>query len=360
MRTGVANLPLHYGRAPSWLFEKMVRLSREVIYLLVQERGRGEFLKKISDPVWFQAFGCALGFDWHSSGLTTTVCGAIKESLKDIGKELGVFAAGGKGKTALSTPKQINSIGERFALSCACEELVQASRITAKVDNSCLQDGFQLYHHTFLFTREGDWCVIQQGMNPGRGWARRYHWLSKKNIDFVNEPHQGIISSWKGEIFNLVAEESDGARETITSLLQEDPERLMKDFKKIREFTLPSHHHIEGIWVDEKKLQKVILRVHAKNPSDFTQVISIKGMGAKSLRALALISELIYGEKVSRRDPARYSFAHGGKDGYPYPVDKKTYEESIYFLREAVSKAKAGRKEKLEAFRQLSMVRERF
>ena len=356
MRTGVINLPLHYGRAPGWLFEKMVRLSREIIYLLVQEMGRKKFLERISDPVWFQAFGCVLGFDWHSSGLTTTVCGAVKESLKNLGKEIGVFVAGGKGRAALSTPQEIHVIGDRFSLPCACEELVEISRITAKVDNTCVQDGFQLYHHTFIFTKEGDWCVIQQGMNPDRGWARRYHWLSREDLDFVNEPHKGIISSWKGEVFNFVARESKGSRDTITLLLMRKPEYLIRDFRKVRKVTLPSHHHIEGVWIDEKRFQRLIIRAHEISPSDFTEVIRLRGMGAKTLRALGLISELIYGERVSRKDPARYSFAHGGKDGYPYPVDRKTYEESIYFLREAINKAKVGRREKLEAFKQLSMV----
>ena len=355
LRKGIVNLPLHTGKAPSWLFEKMVKLSREIIYIIVEEIGKRKFMEKISDPLWFQSFGCVLGFDWHSSGLTTTVCAAVKESLKDIGGEIGVFAAGGKGRTAIRTPSEIMKIGEKFSLSERCNSLVEISRITAKVDNSCLQDGFSLYHHTIIFTREGKWAVIQQGMNPSTGWARRYHWLSKEDISFVDEPHKGIISSWKGEVFNLVANESKETRGIITSLIRESPEKVLKDYKRVKEITLPSHHDIRGMWIDEERFRKTIIQAHEHFPENFTQVISLRGMGAKTLRALGLISELIYGEKVSRKDPARYSFAHGGKDGYPYPVESKTYEESINFLKEAINKAKIGNRDKIEALRQLSL-----
>lgn len=359
MRTGIANLPLHSGRAPKWLFEKMVKLAREIIYLLVLEKGRKKLLENLADPFWFQAFGCILGFDWHSSGITTTVCGAIKEALKDIGQEIGVFMVGGKGKTALKTPEEIYQLGEKFSLSVSPIDLIKVSRLTAKVDNSCLQDGFQIYHHTLIFTKEGLWGVIQQGMNPSTGWARRYHWLHGENMNFVDEPHSGIISDWRGKILNLVAKESEGARKVITEISKDSPDKVWKELKEIKELTLPSHHWIRGIWIDENHLKKSLEEIYSSQPENFEDLLLIKGVGAKTLRALALISELLYGEKVSRRDPARYSFAHGGKDGHPYPVDKKTYQNSIEFLKEAINKAKLGNREKLNALKRLSLWSER-
>ncbi len=354
LRTGIINLPLHQGRAPRWLFERMVRLARELVWILVWEYGREGFLERLSDPLWFQALGCVMGFDWHSSGLTTTVCGALKEALKGREKELGIFIAGGKGRKALETPEEIARIGERYSLPSSLENLIQVSRLTAKVDNSCLQDGFQLYHHILIFTPEGKWGVIQQGMNPERGWARRYHWLHKEGLNFLNDPHQGIISEWRGEIFNLATEESSSARKTILEMVKDNPLRISKDLRRIKEISLPAHHPIKGIYVDEKRIIRVLREAKEIHPDSFQNLLLQPGIGSKTLRALALVAELIYGEKVSRKDPARYSFAHGGKDGYPYPVNLGTYEESIEFLKDAVNRARLGNQEKIHALRRLA------
>ncbi len=355
MKTGIATLPLHYGKAPHWLFERMRLLAREILYILTIEGGKRKVLENLSDPYWFQAFGCLLGFDWHSSGLTTTVCGAIKESLKDIGKEIGIFAAGGKGSLSLQTPQEIEKIAENFSLSISPHHLTYASRLSAKVDNSALQDGFQLYHHTFIFTEEGDWAVIQQGMDPYQGWARRYHWLSQKNLNFVDEPHKAICSEGRKEkVLNLVAKESKGVREVSSFLIREKPEKTIKEYKKLKELYLPKHHEIKIPPVRLENFTRIIYQAHEREPQNFEELLCIKGVGPRTLRALALISELLYGEKASRRDPARFSFAHGGKDGYPFPVDRKTYDQSIAILKEAVSKAKIGRGEKLKALRRLS------
>jgi len=347
-RTGIANLPLHYGKAPRWLFDRMVKLAREITIAIVADFGAEEMLRRLSHPYWFQAFGCILGFDWHSSGVTTTLCGALKEGIKGLERDLGLFVAGGKGKTSRQTPLELENWGQLVSINPA--PLVYASRMSAKVDSAAVQDGYQLYHHTFLFTKSGSWAVVQQGMNEAARYARRYHWLGETVTDFVNEPHFAVLSEARGQALNLVASESDPARNTITEIATEEkPENVLADLKRIKTLSLPSHHYLSTEDLHPDSLKKIILSTYERQPEDFEHLLGLSGVGAKTLRALSLISELIHGVAPSYRDPARYSFAHGGKDGIPYPVDRQTYDQSIELLRKAINRSKISISEKRDA-----------
>jgi hypothetical protein len=347
-RTGIANLPLHYGKAPPWLFERMTKLAREITIAIVADFGPEEMLKRLSHPYWFQAFGCILGFDWHSSGVTTTLCGALKEGIRGLEKDLGLFVAGGKGKTSRRTPEELERWGQYLSLNP--RPLVYASRMSAKVDSSAVQDGYQLYHHSFLFTRKGSWAVIQQGMNESKRYARRYHWLGENVSSFVNEPHSAVLSEARGQALNLVASESDPARTTIAEIVTErQPHEIITDLKKIKTLDLPPRHYLTTKDLHPDSLSRIILKTYERQPQNFEQLLGLEGVGPKTIRALSLISELVYGVAPSYRDPARYSFAHGGKDGIPYPVDRETYDKSIELLRKAIGRAKLGIKEKNEA-----------
>jgi uncharacterized protein len=371
-RTGYAHLPLHGGKAPRWLFERMVPLSREIVVFLASEFGREEVLRRLSDPYWFQAFGCVLGFDWHSSGVTTTVCGALKEGLRGTENELGIYVAGGKGATSRKTPAEIDAACERIGRDP--QPLVYASRISAKVDNAAVQDGFQLYHHSFLFTAAGQWCIVQQGMSDEQSMARRYHWLSDNVKSYVSEPHTAICCDDTAPTLNLVAAESADVRSASAALACEKPEVTLRALTQLpladRErrllpladseqrllplLDMPRRHEVTTGDINPKYLQKILLRTYETAPRDFEALLSIEGVGAKTLRALALTSELIYGTEASRRDPARYSFAHGGKDGTPFPVDRTTYDKTIDVMRNALNAAKIDRSEKVRAFRRLA------
>jgi hypothetical protein len=354
VRRGFAELPLHRGKAPPWLFERMVKLSRAILELIVLEHGKKVLLERLSDPVWFQSLGCVLGFDWHSSGLTTTVCGALKEALRDLGPDIGVFMAGGKGRTALRTPEELKRLGDLTGVNT--EPLVEISRKVAKVDNALLQDGYQLYHHVLVFTEEGLWAVIQQGMNGKTGYARRYHWFSEKLVSFVEEPHTGI-SSEKVHTrvdLNLVARESASSREAIADLLR-NKETLIRELDRIKVLRLPRRHNISPSDLDLKALKESLRRINTQ-VRDFEEVLRIRGLGPKMIRALALVAEVIYGAEPSFRDPARYSFAHGGKDGHPYPVQRDLYDITLETLKRAIAKAKIGEREKIEAIKRLSKV----
>lgn len=352
MRTGIANLPLHYGKTPPWLFQRMKKLAREITIWVVSEFGAKEMLKKLSDPFWFQAFGCVLGFDWHSSGLTTTVCGALKEGVKGLEYDLGLFVAGGKGASSRKTPAEIELAAPK--LDTDPDKLIYASKMSAKVDTAALQDGYQLYHHIFIFTKTGSWSVIQQGMNEINRYARRYHWLSDDVKNFVCEPHTAICCDNKGKTLNMVAIESEEARDVTTFISKENPEKVILDIKKAQNLNLPSHHQVLLQDINPAKLHKVLLQTYETQPANFEQLLGTKGVGAKTIRALSLISELIYGSYVSFKDPVRYSFAHGGKDGHPYPVNKATYDTSIETLHKAISSAKIGQTEKKDAIRRLA------
>jgi hypothetical protein len=351
-RTGIANLPLHYGKVPPWLFGRMCQLAREITLVTVTEFGTKEMLHRLSDPFWFQAFGCVLGYDWHSSGVTTTVCGAIKEGMRGLERELGLFIAGGKGRTSRKTPAEIENTGHLLKVNPSA--LVYASRMSAKVDNSALQDGYQLYHHSFFFTKDGSWAVIQQGMNEVNRYARRYHWLGEKVSDFVCEPEAAICSQARGKALNLVALESAKVRDVIARVAAEEkPDKIVTQLNRLKTLNLPQRPYISLEDIHPDRLGKIFLTAYEHKPESFESLLALEGIGAKTLRALSLISELVYDTPVSLRDPASYSFAHGGKDGHPYPVDRKTYDSSIQFLARAVEKAKIGDKEKLEAFRRL-------
>ncbi len=352
MRTGLANLPLHYGKAPRWLFSRMVKLAREITTVIVGEFGPEEMLRRLSDPFWFQAFGCVLGFDWHSSGLTTTVCGALKEGIKDLSGELGLALAGGKGAASRKTPEEIVKIGDFFAIEPS--KLVYASRITAKVDNNALQDGYQLYHHCFIFTGKGFWAVVQQGMNESTGYARRYHWLGEGVADFASEPHAAICCDQKNAALNMVASESAVARETVTALSREHPHNLVRELKKVQALSLPPRHEIQAADIDAKRVGQILLETYERQPEGFEALLGMPGVGAKTIRALSLIAELVYGVKPSFRDPARYSFAHGGKDGHPYSVDREAYDRSIQILQRGISQSRLERAEKMEAIKRLT------
>jgi len=358
MRTGIANLPLHYGNAPRWLFQRMERLSAEIATAIIFQFGPKTLLERLADPFWFQAFGCVLGFDWHSSGLTTTVCGALKSGLSNRQKSLNFYVCGGKGKTSRKTPQEIMNISE--CLGKNLDDLVYASKMSAKVDNSALQDGYQLYHHTFFFTlrqgsgQAGKWAVVQQGMRSD-GWARRYHWLSDDNLNFVQDPHQGILGTRENKVLNLVAKSSLDNQNTIAFQAKERPEKTIKLIKKITTLNLPNREQILLSDISKKRLAKILLKTYEKNVKDFEEVLATPGVGPKTLRALSLIGELIYKKPAANFDPVTFSFAHGGKDGYPYPVERNTYDQSIHFMADAIKSAKLGRSEKLQAFQRLSL-----
>lgn len=352
MKTGIAHLPLHGGKAPSWLFQRMKRLAREITIAVVSEYGAREMLKRLSDPFWFQAFGCVLGFDWHSSGVTTTTCGALKEGMKGLEQELGLFFAGGKGGTSRKTPSEIIRAGDQ--LSCDPEKLVYASRMSAKVDSSAVQDGYQLYHHSFIFTKSGDWAVVQQGMNDANKYARRYHWLGSRVTNFVVEPHQAICCDSQGNTLNMVAAASEEARQSVVILSQLKPDTLVGEIKKIQNLHLPSRHHVDIRDIHPDRLYKIFIKTYEQVPGNFESLLGIEGVGPKTIRALALISEVVYGKSPSFHDPVRYSFAHGGKDGHPYPVDKEVYDRTIEILKNALRQAKVGNSEKVDAIKRLN------
>lgn len=351
MKTGIAHLPLHYGKAPPWLFQRMKALSREITLFIVDVYGVEEMLRRLSDPFWFQAFGSALGFDWHSSGVTTTVCGAMKEGIKGMEHEIGFYVAGGKGKASRKTPQEIVEICEQRSLDGP--GLVRASRMSAKVDSAAVQDGYQIYQHSFFFTKNGSWAVVQQGMNGETRYARRYHWLSEGVKDFVCEPHWAVCCEQRNGGLNLVALESEKTREAMTQLSREKPDFLVSEGKKILELHLPREHAIPMEKVHFERLEKSFVQIHDQFPHNFEELLGIKGVGPKSLRALSLISELIYGVKPSFKDPTRFSFAHGGKDGHPFPVERAVYDKSIDTLKSAIEKARVGDREKMEAIQRL-------
>lgn len=357
-RTGFASLPLHGGKAPPWLFSRMTLLSREILTHIIEEYGRQEVLRRLSDPFWFQAFGCVLGFDWHSSGVTTTVCGAVKESLRHTSREWGLFAAGGKGAASRKSPSQIIDACEHLGRNP--EPLVHASKTAAKVDNAAVQDGYQLYHHTFLFTASGDWCVVQQGMSDATGTARRYHWLSEHLASFVNEPHEAVCCDERGATLNLVADESAAVRQASTELASQPPELTLRAVESEAAKTVPSlalprrHMLFPELDVDTRYLSKILLKTYEQAPKDFESLLGVEGVGPRTLRALALASELIYGTQASTRDPARFAFAHGGKDGIPFPVDRDTYDKTISILNRAVDRAAIDRSERIRALKRLA------
>ncbi|MCS7233459.1 MAG: DUF763 domain-containing protein [Synergistetes bacterium] len=350
MKTGEAFLPLHDGVAPSWLLEKMKRLASLLVEAIIELYGTEELLRRLSDPFWFQSFGCLLGFDWHSSGLTTTTCAAIKEGLQGKEKALGFFAAGGKGQRALKTPEEIVCWASLVGVDG--DSIVLASRLSAKVDNVALQDGYSLYQHMIFFNSKGNWTVIQQGMNLDLMYARRYHWLSLDLKDFVNEPHSGIASPIKHDkVLNLVASESAGNREATLEVVKDAGLREIK-----RLFLSRDNPILSFCDMDPKRFLKKLEELKWLEPGDFKELLLVKGLGAKTLRALSLTAELLTGKSPSYRDPVRYAYAHGGKDGYPFPVDRETYSKTIDMLEKIVRRAELSLVEKEKLFRKLSLI----
>jgi uncharacterized protein len=332
----------------------MKQLAPAIVEAMVIEHGRRTFLERLSDPNWFQAFGCVLGFDWHSSGVTTTVCGALKEGLAPRAADLGLYVAGGKGKTSRATPNELMAIGAQLGIDGA--RLAYNSRMAAKVDSAAVQDGFDIYQHSFFVSSDGEWAVVQQGMRDADGTARRYHWLGSRVSDFVNEPHAAIASDARDQlVLNMVASESADARAASAEFARQEPGLVDREITRFVTLELPSRH-----WVDVKKdinpahLRKVLLSTYEARPQTFEQLLAVPGVGAKAVRALAMVAEVVYGSPVSMKDPARFSFAHGGKDGHPYPVNRDVYDDSIEWLRDAVDKARLGRGDKLSALKRLA------
>ncbi len=354
-RRAIVDLPLHGGKCPPWLFEKMVRLSRAIILVIYKEFGEEEVLSRLSDPYWFQAFGCLLGFDWHSSGLTTTVGLAIKKGLEPYFNDLGFFICGGKGKSALQTPQEIEKWAEKVSLSKEASEFVWLSRLIAKIDNNLLQDGFSLYFHLFIFTKNKKWAVIQQGKDEKNLYARRYHWDYKSAGDFFSDPHKGIVSAIKRkEVLNLVSTQSNSTRKAILEMLQEDLNQVLREVKIIEKIFFKREHSLSYKDIPINLLPKIWEKTYEKPPQEFSELILKPGLGAKALRALTLTAELIYNTKACRVDPVHYSFAHGGKDGYPYKINPSIYENTILYLEDILNKAPLGSSEKSRLIKKLA------
>ena len=403
--SGHADLPLHTGTVPRWLADRMMVLGTLITESLVENFGPDEVLVRLSDPLWFQSFGAVMGMDWHSSGITTSVMYALKRGLNPRAKELGIYVCGGRGKYSRMTPDELLQIAGQEGLNG--DELVRDSKLVAKVDNNAVQDGFQLYQHNFILTRSGNWAVVQQGMNTAEKKARRYHWCSNDLRSFVEEPHTGVVGENRGKILNLTDTAADKARDSILEMSHEEPERLIKEITQIgkpasqiilmqdgkisknvslsgltrqsnqeldsrvehgndigvqgslfpelepRSITMPAHHDVQAQDVDLKRLGGVLATAYESQPKDFESLLLTPGLGPRTLQSLALVSEVIYGTPSRFTDPARFSFAHGGKDGHPFPVPLKIYDESIRVLRDSIEKSKLGYKDKSDCIRRL-------
>jgi len=352
-RSGSADLPLHYGYVPIWLAERMAKLGLAIVENILIDYGKDDLLRRISDPFWFQSLGAVMGMDWHSSGITTSVMGALKRAVNPHSKELGIYICGGKGKYSKQTPDELLKISERTGLDG--NYLVKCSKLSAKVDNTAIQDGFQLYTHNFILSDNGKWAVVQQGMSDASSTARRYHWLSESLTSFVDNPHTSIYGQNTGYILNMADKQADGSRNGVMQIAAENPERMLKEISKL---VMPSHHDVRAKDVDLKRLGAVLWLAHEKQPSDFQDLLLLQGLGPRTLQSLALVSEVIHGTPSRFKDPARFSFAHGGKDGHPFPVPIKVYDETISTLQTAIYKAKLGQSEKAEAIKRLSKIAE--
>ncbi len=345
------DLPLHFGKVQRWLFERMKKLGSLIIEAIYYEFGEDEVLKRFSNPLWFQGFGCFLGFDWHSSGLTTVLTGAIKEGLRE--RNLPVFVAGGKGRVSLKTPDEIKIICEKEGFEPFY--FIKISKLTAKIDNTLVQDGYNLYHHTFIFTKDKKWCVIQQGMNEKTSFARRYHWISDIDNLFI-EPHSGIITDKKNFTLNLTSKDVIETQNLIVEISKENPDKVIKEIKILKTKKLPKRHEILLEDINPENLRKVLIETYEKKPSDLEEFLLIKGTGPKTLRALSLLANLLYSSPLSFNDPAKYSFAHGGKDRHPYPIDIKNYDKTIEILERIIKEAKIGNKESFNLLKKMEKI----
>jgi hypothetical protein len=347
-RSGFADLPLHGGRVPAWLAERMEKLGTAITEAIILHYGTAAFLSRLSDPFWFQALGAVMGMDWHSSGITTSVLGALKRGVNPRGHELGIYFCGGRGKQSRKTPDELLALAD--IQSWDGSALVRASRLTAKVDNNAIGDGFQIYLHSFVVSRAGDWAVVQQGMNDATGLARRYHWHSTTVKDFVCEPHTGIVGKSEGEILNLVDRRAGNAQEALLTIAAQTPDATLRD---VRYLVMPRYHDVRPRDVDLKRLGAVLAVSYERQLRDFASLLLVENLGPRTLQTLAMIAEIVHGAPSRFADPARFSFALGGKDGHPFPVPLQTYDESLGVLRRALDAAKLGRTEKVEGFQRL-------
>jgi hypothetical protein len=353
-RSGTANLPLHYGFVPKWLADRMRDLGREIALAIIHEYGRDEFLRRISDPFWFQSFGAVTGMDWHSSGITPSVMAALSRGLNPLAHETGIYILGGRGKYSRNTPSEITEVSMKTGLDG--DKLVRCSRLSAKIDNTCVQDGYQIYMHNFILACDGKWAVVQQGMNKDNRTARRYHWHSDEVKSFVDDPHTAIVGKNEGEILNLSDARADAARKSIVEFLSIHPDKQLNEIKSVfssRHLDMPSHHEVRGGDVNSRRMGAVLALAYEKQFRDFTDALLIRGVGPRTIQSLALVSEVIYGAPARFSDPARFSFAHGGKDGHPFPVPLKVYDRSISVLKNAVLKAGIGETDRLSAIKKL-------
>lgn len=334
-RSGVADLPLHGGRVPPWLAQRMTTLGTAITEAIIHDYGTSAFLTRLSDPFWFQAFGSVMGMDWHSSGITTSVMGALKRGLAPRANELGIFVCGGRGRFSRNTPYELQQIANRRGLNG--DDLVRTSRLTARVDNNAIADGFQIYLHNFVVTANGEWAVVQQGLNDKNGMARRYHWHSSSVNDFVAQPHTGIVGEHQGIIMNLVDADAKPAQHAILGIAREHPDKTLVAARHLK---MPSHHEVREKDVDLKRLGSVLAVAYERDLHNFAELLLLEKLGPRTLQSLALVAEVVHGAPSRFNDPARFSFAHGGKDRHPFPVPLKTYDESISFLRNALDRAR--------------------
>ncbi|UPZ38719.1 DUF763 domain-containing protein [Sphingobacterium sp. PCS056] len=350
-RSGTADLPLHYGKVPAWLYERMSALGLSIVEAILADYGKDEVLRRLSDPFWFQSFGAVLGMDWHSSGITTSVMGALKRAINPQSASLGLYICGGKGKFSRETPAELLRIADHTGLSG--DALVRASKLTAKVDNTAIQDGYQLYLHNFIVSDKGNWTVVQQGMHENDGTARRYHWHSQHLKSFIDEPHTGINGVSRGKILNLTAAAAASNRQGILAIAQNDPARIMQEFAHL---VMPNRHDIRASDVDLKRLGALLYVTRELQTDNFEELLLLKGVGPRTMQSLALVSEVIHGGPSRFKDPARFAFAHGGKDGHPFPVPLTIYDESITVLRKGIEKSKLGHLDKLKTINKLHQI----
>jgi hypothetical protein len=349
--TRYADLPLHYGQVPPWLAQRMTRLGGAIVEAIIFEYGKSSVLQRLSDPFWFQALGAAMGMDWHSSGITTSVMGALKRAVNPRFNDLGIYICGGKGKHSRNTPNELLALGDRTGLNG--HELVRSSKLTAKVDNTGIQDGFQIYLHSFVVTDTGEWTVVQQGMNDTSGMARRYHWHSEQLKSYVESPHTFIYGTNQGKILNLTDVAAKPTKAGILQVVKEDPSLMLPEIRKI---VMPSRHEVRPEDVNMQRLGSILTLAHEKEIADFESLLLLEGLGPRTLQSLTLVSELIHGTPSRFTDPARFSFTHGGKDGHPFPVLTKVYDETIDHLKISVEKAKIGDADKLNAIKNLTLI----
>ncbi len=367
-RAGTANLPLHGGQVPYWLAQRMTRLGTVISEAIVYHYGRDELLRRLAHPFWFQSFGAVMGMDWHSSGITTSVIGALKRGLAPLAADLGIYVCGGRGKHSRQTPHELVAIGERVGFDGSA--LARASRLVAKVDSAAVQDGFDLYLHGFIVTDHGQWVVVQQGMNEDRRQARRYHWLSEGLKSFVDEPHAAIDGPPQGKIVNLTDRRAAASRHAQVDLLGSlGPDGIARQWREARRDeaaqsqqpeqqllphrVMPAHHEVRASDVFERRLHGTLAAAAERGPLDFPDLLLSPGVGARTVQALAMVAEVVHGASYRFADPARFSFAHGGKDRHPFPVTLQVYDETIRVLKSAVQHARLGREEELAALQRL-------